>query len=125
MNPNSKDLVAILKQARKSKGISVRHMGDLLGISHQAYTKIENGETKLTFDNLVTMCKIIGVDVRDVMGILDSTEATTFAVTLTKDEVETLAKTGQILGRIAKDAESIQKARDAKKPGAKEAKKDS
>ena len=45
------------------KNYTQAHIADKLGIGQRAYSKIENGDTKLTLDRLTELAKILETDV--------------------------------------------------------------
>ena len=47
--------------ARKAKGLSQETLAEILGISRQAVSKWETGESKPDLDNLISLCKVLGI----------------------------------------------------------------
>lgn len=61
---NSKDaetLLAWLKDQRQSRGMSMRELGDLLGVPHSFVQKVESGERRLDVVEYVWYCKALGI----------------------------------------------------------------
>ena len=52
-----------LKEMRKSKGISMREMGEILGLTKGQIWNIENGVTALRVQDYLKICKICSVSV--------------------------------------------------------------
>ncbi len=48
-----------LKNKRLIKGIKQKDMANLLGISSSKYCKIENGSTEPSFNELISICRIL------------------------------------------------------------------
>ena len=57
LNPERK-----LKQVREYKNYTQEYIALQLGISTRAYSKIETGETQLTFTRFYEICKILETD---------------------------------------------------------------
>lgn len=56
-----------IKRIRRLKGLSQEKLAGKLHISAQAYSKIENGETKLSFDRLGQIAQAMDVDPLDLL----------------------------------------------------------
>jgi len=56
-----------IRTIRKHKGFSHEAMAISLGISQAAYTKIEQGDTKLTIDRLQKIAEILDVKLGDLL----------------------------------------------------------
>ena len=52
---------------RVYKGYSQEYMAYKLGISQRAYSKIERGETKMTVFRLNQICKLLEIDINEMM----------------------------------------------------------
>jgi transcriptional regulator with XRE-family HTH domain len=52
---------------RVYKGYSQEYMAYKLGISQRAYSKIERGETKLTLYRLNQICKLLEIDMNEII----------------------------------------------------------
>lgn len=52
------------KSARKSKGLTLKQVGDILGISESAVSNIERGRNKPSGSTLVLFCEKLGIDQR-------------------------------------------------------------
>lgn len=62
-----------LSKYRKAAGISQERLADMLGVSRQAVSKWETGETQPEMANLLAICKILKVTPDELMGY-ESTE---------------------------------------------------
>ena len=57
-----------LVQLRKEKGLSQEELAEKLGISRQAVSKWERAEASPDTDNLVTLAKLYGISLDDLLG---------------------------------------------------------
>ncbi len=53
---------------RKTKGISQENLADMLGVSRQAVSKWETGESQPEMGNLLAICRILQVSPNDLIG---------------------------------------------------------
>ena len=51
-----------LKQRRLDAEVTMRELGDELGVSFQTIHKIESGERRLDVVEYVTYCEVLGID---------------------------------------------------------------
>ena len=56
-----------LRLQRTKKGYSQEYLGDQLGLSQYAYHKIENGKTKLHLNCLLKLCKLLEIEIQDLV----------------------------------------------------------
>ena len=61
-----------LRKIREMKGISQDYLATQMDISPQAYGKIEREETKLDFDRLEIIAKLMNVDPLDIVNFDES-----------------------------------------------------
>ena len=62
MNPTSELSVgARIKSLRKNKKITQKKLGELIGLSQKAISNIEKGETALTLEHQINLCKVFNV----------------------------------------------------------------
>lgn len=63
-NPEStvKCILQRLRKVRLINGYSQEYLGLELGISTKAYSKIENGESKLTVERYLEICKLLNIN---------------------------------------------------------------
>jgi DNA-binding Xre family transcriptional regulator len=97
MNEN-KVVLMKLKELRMVKFIKQREIALHIGISENAYSRIENGHTHLTIENLYRICEKLNVSVGEVLelsrkniynqnsNILMSQNEGTFHINLTSQE---------------------------------------
>ncbi|GGA31380.1 helix-turn-helix domain-containing protein [Psychrobacillus lasiicapitis] len=52
-----------LKRIRLAKGVTQMHLSKKLGISNMAYSRMENGETKIDVERLRVIAVLLGVDI--------------------------------------------------------------
>ncbi len=57
-----------IRNIRELKNLTQEYMADKLGISQAAYSKIENGNTKVSYEKLQDIAKIMGVKVEDIQS---------------------------------------------------------
>jgi|SRR5690606_264866 len=57
-----------IRNIRELKNLTQEFMAEKLGISQAAYSKIENGATKVSFEKLQDIAKIMGVKVEDIQS---------------------------------------------------------
>lgn len=57
-----------LSKHRKSAGISQEKLADMLGVSRQAVSKWETGETQPEMANLLAICKIFNITPNELLG---------------------------------------------------------
>lgn len=60
-------LLTSIQQQRKLKGLTLENMANDLGISHSAYRKTENGQSKLTVERLLQIAEILDVSVSELL----------------------------------------------------------
>lgn len=60
-----------LRELRKSKKLTGKEVGDVLGLSQQQYSSIENGEYKITYDKLILLSKFYNTSVDYILGLTD------------------------------------------------------
>ena len=57
-----------IKKLREFRNFTQQYLADKLDISQNAYSKIENGTTKLTIDRLEQIAKLLDVPVESVLS---------------------------------------------------------
>ncbi len=55
------DIAKNLKDAREEKGISQKHLSELIGVSKSTYSRYESGETPIPTGTLLALCKELNV----------------------------------------------------------------
>lgn len=61
----------IFKNARITKGYSLRKLADLTGINYQQINRFENGKDKLSKDNLIKIQKALEIDLDQINLVND------------------------------------------------------
>jgi|GEM_PF-1562650 len=64
---HSASLLADLKSARRHKKVSQRQIADELAISGDAYRKMEKGQSPLSLERLIAICRYLKIDFRDLL----------------------------------------------------------
>lgn len=59
----SGQLGPLLKQIRKSKGLSQARLGEMIGLSQERVSAIENHPEKVTFDKLLTILMALDAEI--------------------------------------------------------------
>ncbi|MBK9257263.1 MAG: helix-turn-helix transcriptional regulator [Saprospiraceae bacterium] len=62
-------IAARIKQLRISKNILQKSVADHLGLSDNAYSRIENGYTHLTINNLYKIKEVLQVSIEDILEL--------------------------------------------------------
>ncbi len=65
--PKMENILAKIQEIRKQRGYSLENMADELGISHSAYYKLENNQSRLTVERLIDISKILSVNISDLL----------------------------------------------------------
>ncbi len=64
--PKIETILARIQEIRKQKGYSLENMADELDISHSAYYKLENNQSRLTVERLIDISKILNTSLADL-----------------------------------------------------------
>ncbi len=64
--PKIETILARIQEIRKQKGYSLENMADELDISHSAYYKLENNQSRLTVERLLDISKILNTSLSDL-----------------------------------------------------------
>lgn len=64
----------LLRETRLERNIHQAHIADLLGKSPSAWTKIENGRSPLTFEELFRVCRAMNIWPSALMGAMERYE---------------------------------------------------
>lgn len=73
---NSQDsltLLAWLRRSREDLGLSMRALGDRLGVPHSFVQKVESGERRLDVVEYVWYCEALGVEPSTGLALLSRT----------------------------------------------------
>jgi transcriptional regulator with XRE-family HTH domain len=74
MIENSKQIGQRIKKLREEIGISQQNLAGKLGILRPTISQIENGERKVTAEELIRLSKILNTSVQYLMGLVDQPE---------------------------------------------------
>ncbi len=69
-SPEYKKLTDWLKKQREAKGLTMRELGERMGVSHSFIGKIEQQERRLDIVEYLHYCKAIGIDPAEGILIL-------------------------------------------------------
>lgn len=64
--PKIETILTKIQELRKQKGFSLENMADDLNLSHSAYYKLENNQSRLTVERLIEISKILNTSVSDL-----------------------------------------------------------
>lgn len=81
----------ILKQIkvhRQLEGMSQKEMADKLNISQSAYGKIETGNTFISIDRLNEICKILSLNMFDLLRLIYDTDKTAYKLIVERNQAE-------------------------------------
>lgn len=60
-----------LAQARKQAGYTQKQVGEALNMMRQAYARFENGVFELSYEQIVTLCKLFDCSSDYLLGLSD------------------------------------------------------
>ncbi len=66
--PKIESVLARIQEIRKQKGYSLENIADELHISHSAYYKLENNQSRLTVERLIDISKILNTSLADLFN---------------------------------------------------------
>lgn len=106
-----------LKRARTAKGLSQRQLSKMVGISHTAVAKIENGAQSPTLSILQRIARALGLTVDQFIGAGRSSPKQTF---FRHEELTVIMRGPVTLKQVGTDLEkhSLQMMYDVYEPGA-------
>lgn len=70
--PEYEHLRKWLKEARKASGLSIRELGDRLGVHHSIVGKIESSDRKLELFEFINYCEALNVNPSSYIEIITS-----------------------------------------------------
>jgi len=79
-----------LRRIRKFRGLKQSDIAEKLGISQEAFTRIENGNVGLTVKRLFQIAEILDCSVFDILDPVSASERETLAVKVKTEEIEKL-----------------------------------
>jgi len=67
MKPHLKYVGANIRSARKSKNLTIDMLSELIGISSSFLGTLERGESSLSVETLISVCKVLGVSADSII----------------------------------------------------------
>ena len=77
-----------IKALRCAKNFTQEQIADLIGVSRQKYSRIENGMNSITLDVLSKIADVLGVTVSDITRVLDETPVVQYRAGSCADSLE-------------------------------------
>ena len=71
LNLDFKPMLLIIKQKRNELNYSQEYIALKLKTSQNAYSKIELGQTKITVDRFIAICKILELDANQLIAAVN------------------------------------------------------
>jgi len=62
------DIQEKIKNIRELKNLTQEYIAEKLGITQAAYSKIESGTTKISYDKLLHISNILGVEIQELLN---------------------------------------------------------
>jgi len=93
------DVQEKIKNIRELKNLTQEYIAEKLGITQAAYSKIENGTTKISYDKLFQISNILGIEIQELLNFdsqkifnnLNNVKGNNNGITLaTKEDIATL-----------------------------------
>ncbi len=66
--PKIENVLSRIQELRKQRGYSLENMADELDLSHSAYYKLENNQSRLTVERLIEISKILNTSLSDLFN---------------------------------------------------------
>jgi len=93
------DVQEKIKNIRELKNLTQEYVAEKLGITQAAYSKIESGTTKISYDKLFQISNILGIEIQELLNFdsqkifnnLNNVKGNNNGITLaTKEDIATL-----------------------------------
>lgn len=68
-------VITNIREIRVHKGLSQRYLGNALGLSQHAYSKVEHGYNRITLPQLLIIADVLNVDVNVLLAKKKEDEA--------------------------------------------------
>lgn len=94
----------ILKVLRDEKGLTLKQMGEILGVSHMTYQRYEKNDTDVSTDMLVKLSNFYGVSADYLLG---RTEIKAMAGTSPAEQLDVTAAEQEIIRRYTEFPEEV------------------
>ena len=72
MNPSGLQIGQKIKKLRELRNFTQSHMAEELGLSQSAYSKLELGETEITYNKLERVAEVLGMRPEEVISFNES-----------------------------------------------------
>lgn len=72
MNPTGPQIGQKIKKLRELRNFTQSHMAEELGLSQSAYSKMELGETEITYSKLERVAEVLGMKPEEVISFNES-----------------------------------------------------
>ena len=72
------DFAKNLKKYRKAKNLTQTELGKLLNYGSTAIANYESGRNEPSFDDLLSLCRVLGVTPNDLFGFFSASEDNSF-----------------------------------------------
>jgi transcriptional regulator with XRE-family HTH domain len=72
MNPSGLQIGQKIKKLRELRNFTQSHMAEELGLSQSAYSKLELGETEITYNKLERVAEVLGMRPEEVIAFNES-----------------------------------------------------
>ena len=87
-----KDINKELKNIREDKDLTTGYMAERLNMSQTNYSRIENGNVRLTIDVFLDICKILNVNPKSFFDDFDEN-----TISLTDEEIDVINKANKVI----------------------------
>ena len=64
----SKKVGASIKEARKLKGLTQKHVAEHFCMTQQQYSRFENGIFELNYRQIIEICKLLDITPNEIFG---------------------------------------------------------
>ncbi len=65
---NTEQVLSKIQELRKQKGYSLEYLAEKLQISHSAYYKLENNQSRLTVDRLIEIARVFNTTISELFN---------------------------------------------------------
>lgn len=109
---NSKEIINIIKQKREQLDISQRELAKLTGLNNSTISRYENLQRDFPINDLPIFCKVLGLDLNEVLNIEPKIETNTNKLTTDQEQLITHYNNSNTQGKtiILTTAKNISKA---------------
>lgn len=97
---NSKEIINIIKQKREQLDISQRELAKLTGLNNSTISRYENLQRDFPINDLPIFCKVLGLDLNEVLNIEPKIETNTNKLTTDQEQLITHYNNSNTQGKI-------------------------